>query len=90
MVGLQGAMMSDEEKSNIYIEFDGINSVSIIKYSPENVTPLQLLALSQFLEFEGKSSLSIQRAAQMQQQLDMQKQKKISVPEPGQVLIGKK
>ena len=91
---LIGDIMSDEnkveEKSSIYIEFDGINSVSIIKYDPENITPLQLLALAQFLDFEGKGSLSVQRAAQMQQQLEAQQNKKIAVPEPGQVLIGKK
>ena len=86
--------MSDENelevKSSIYIEFDGSNSVSIIKYSPENVTPLQLLALAQFLDFEGKASLAVQRNAQMQQQIQMEQNKRIAVPEPGQVLIGKK
>ena len=86
--------MSDENKlegkSSIYIEFESIGSATITKYTPENVTPLQLLALSQFLDFEGKSSLSVQRAAQIQHQSRMEQNKKISVPEPGQVLIGKK
>ena len=94
VVGLQGVMMTDENelegKSSIYIEFDGVNSVSIIKYDPENVTPLQLLALAQFLDFEGKASLSVQRATQMQHQMQAVQNKKIAVPERGLVLIGKK
>jgi hypothetical protein len=79
-----------EGKSRIYIEFDGVGSATITKYTPENVTPMQLLALAQFLDFEGKASLSMQRAAQMQQQIEMEKKNRISVPEPGQVIIGKK
>ncbi len=86
--------MSDENevegKSSIYIEFDGISSVSITAYKPENVTPLQLLALAQFLDFEGKASLSVQRVAQMQHQMEAEQKNKIAVPEIGQVLVGKK
>lgn len=80
---------TNEEKSFIYIEFEDVGSVEITNYKLENVSPLQLLAVSAFLEFEGKATLSVQRAAQMQAQLERQKQQQIVVPTPN-IAIGKK
>ncbi|KKN00950.1 hypothetical protein LCGC14_1132800 [marine sediment metagenome] len=71
---------TNEEKSSIYIEFKDIGSVEIVGYQMENVSPLQILALSAFLEFEGKSVLSVQRQAQVQAQFERQQKQKIAVP----------
>jgi len=71
---------TNEEKSFIYIEFEDIGSAEITNYKLENVSPLQLLTLSSFLEFEGKAALSVQRAAQMQAQIERQQMQKIAVP----------
>ena len=81
--------MTDEEKSSIYIEFKDIGSVEIVGYQANSVTPLQLLAISAFLEFEGKSTLSVQRQAQLQAQMARQQQQKIAVP-TSTIEIGKK
>ncbi len=72
--------MTDEEKSSIYIEFKDIGSVEIVGYQANSVTPLQLLAISAFLEFEGKSTLSVQRQAQLQAQMVREQKQKIAVP----------
>jgi len=71
---------TNEEKSSIYIEFKDIGSVEIVGYQANSLTPLQLLALSAFLEFEGKSALSVQRQAQVQAQFERQQKQKIAVP----------
>ena len=78
----------DEEKSFLYIEFEDMGSVEIIKYDHKNLTPLQLLAMASFFEFEGKSGLATQRAAQVQAQLERQQQQKIAVPK-STIEIGK-
>jgi len=75
-----------EEKSFIYIEFNDIGSVDIKISQLENVTAFQILAMAHFMEFEGKNTLAVQRAAQMHQQ----QMNKIAVPKPGQIEIGKK
>jgi hypothetical protein len=84
MVGLQDAMMTDEneDKSRIYIEFEDIGSVEVKLYTVDNVTPMQLLALAHFFEFEGKNSLAVQRAAQMQAEVQRQQRDQIIVPKP--------
>jgi len=71
-----------EDKSFIYIEFEDMGSAEIVGYNPQNVTPLQLLALASFLEFEGKSNLSMQRAAQLQAQMQKEQMGKIAIPKP--------
>ena len=81
--------MIDEEKSFIHIEFESIGSAEITGYQMENVSPLQILALSAFLEFEGKSALSVQRQAQLQAQMARQEQQRIAVP-TSTIEIGKK
>ncbi len=81
--------MTDEEKSFIHIEFESIGSAEITGYQMENVSPLQILALSAFLEFEGKSALSVQRQAQLQAQMARQEQQRIAVPK-STIEIGKK
>lgn len=79
-----------EEKSFIYIEFEDVGSVDIQVSNFENVTAFQLLAMAHLLEFEGKNALAVQRAAQMQAQMQQQQMNKIAVPKPGNIEIGKK
>lgn len=77
---------SNEEKSYIYIEFDGIGSVDVKISQFEQVTAFQLLAMAHLLEFEGKNVLVVQKAAQFQTQ---QQQPKIAVPS-STIELGKK
>lgn len=70
----------NEEKSFIYIEFVDIGSAEIRDYNLKNVTPFQLLAMAHFLEFEGKGSLAVQKAAQVQAQMNREQQEGIIVP----------
>jgi len=79
-----------EEKSFIYIEFQDIGSVDIQISNFENVTAFQLLAMAHLLEFEGKNALAVQRAAQVQAQMQKDQMQKIAVPRPGNIEIGKK
>ena len=79
-----------EEKSFIYIEFQDIGSVDIQVSNFENVTAFQLLAMAHLLEFEGKNALAVQRAAQIQSQMQKEQMQKIAVPRPGNIEIGKK
>jgi hypothetical protein len=62
-------------KSRIYIEFEGMGSATF-SMKVENVVPMQLLALAQYFEFEGKLGLSMQRAQMMEEQ----QRKHIQVP----------
>ena len=80
---------TNEEKSFVYIEFDSIGSAEITSYRIENVSPLQLLAMAHFMEFEGKGALATQRAAQIQAQLEHQQMQKIAVPK-STIELGKK
>jgi hypothetical protein len=76
--------MSNEEKkerSYILIEFEDVDSASFnVRY--ENVGPGQMLIASHFLEFDGKSQFAVQRAAQMQTEMQRQQMGKIVVPKP--------
>jgi len=77
---------NDEERSFIFIEFDGIGSVDISYSEFNNVTAFQLLAMSGLMEFEGKNTLAMQRAAQIQSEMN---KPKIAVPKPS-IELGKK
>lgn len=80
---------NNEERSFLFIEFADIGSAEIKNYEANNVTALQLLTMSQFLEFEGKGALAMQRQAQIQAQLQKEQMQKIAVPRPN-IEIGKK
>lgn len=83
-------MDENEEKSFIYIEFEDIGSVDIKASQFNNVTAFQLLAMAGLMEFEGKNTLAVQRAAQMQAEMQRSQMGKIAVPQPGQIIKGKK
>jgi hypothetical protein len=80
---------TNEEKSFVYIEFEGIGSAEITNYNLQNVSPLQLLAMASYMEFEGKAALSVQRAAQVQANLERQQLQRIAVPK-STIELGKK
>jgi len=92
MVAVEAGVTNEnvEEKSFIYIEFQDIGSVDIQISNFENVTAFQLLAMAHLLEFEGKNALAVQRAAQVQAQMQKDQMQKIAVPRPGNIEIGKK
>lgn len=79
----------NEKKSFIYVEFANVGSADPTTWQFENISPMQLLAMSQFLEFEGKSTLAVQREAQIRAQLEREQMQKIAVPKPN-IEIGKK
>lgn len=81
--------INNEEKSFVYIEFEDIGSAEITNYKFENISPLQLLAMAHFMEFEGKGALATQRAAQMQAQIEREQRQRIAVPSPN-IAVGKK
>jgi hypothetical protein len=83
---METGMNMDEEKSYIYIEFEDLGSVNITYSSFNNVTAYQLLAMAHLLEFEGKNHLAIDKAAQMQAEMQ---RPKIEVPKSN-IELGKK
>lgn len=71
--------MNEKElpKSFILVQFADIGSANIVNAQFEGVTPLQVLALSEYLQLIGKQKLLVdmtEREAQMAEQ-------KLSVPE---------
>lgn len=79
----------NEDRSFLFIEFTDIGSAEIKNYDANNITALQLLTMAQFLEFEGKNALAVQRQAQIQAQMQKEQMQKIAVPK-GNIEIGKK
>lgn len=76
------------EDSFILVQFKEVNSVELIKFMPNNISPLQLLALAHYLEFIGKSTLQaqeIKRAVELEQK----EQEKPKIILPDTVLKGK-
>jgi hypothetical protein len=73
---------TNEEKSFVYIEFEGIGSAEITNYNLQNVSPLQLLAMASYMEFEGKAALSVAN-------LERQQLQRIAVPK-STIELGKK
>jgi hypothetical protein len=72
-------MTEEKERSFIHVEFEDVHS-AIFNVQFENIVPGQMLAIASYLEFEGKNQLSIQRAAQMQAEMQRQQRDQIVVP----------
>jgi hypothetical protein len=83
-----GEIMLDEneKESKITIVFDSYGSV-IFTSQFQNVNPMQLLALSQYLEFEGKSAL---QAAKIQAMMNREEQNKPKIEVPDSILVPRK
>jgi tRNA A22 N-methylase len=76
-------IMNEEEKIQnfIHIEFEDEHS-AIFNIKFENVVPGQLLAVASYLDFEGRNQLALQKAAQMQAEIQKQQREKIVIPKP--------
>lgn len=71
----------EDNNSVVFVQFKEINSVEIVQLGLKNVTPMQILALAHFLEYKGKSTLSVQEAQAMAEKERMEQEKpKIEVP----------
>lgn len=75
----------NKKKSTIYIEFGDLNSVEF-SMNLNNIAPMQMLALAQYLDWKAKSALA------QQEYMEMQKQEatKIAIPNPPEIILGKK
>jgi len=79
------ANIMTDKKSSLVVEFGDINSVEF-SMNLNNVSPMQLLALSQYLDWKAKTALA------QQEYMEMQKHEasKIAVPTPPEIILGKK
>jgi len=75
----------DEKKSTIYIEFGGVNSIEF-SMNLNNIAPMQMLALSQYLDWKAKTALAQQEYMEMQRK----EANKIAVPTTPDIILGKK
>jgi hypothetical protein len=72
----------NKDDSFVLVQFKEVNSVELVTFAPNNVSPLQILALAHYLEFVGKSTLQaqeIQRAVELEQK--EQEKPKIVLPD---------
>jgi hypothetical protein len=69
----------DEKRSYFHIEFEGEGSARFTA-DLQNITPMQMLALAAWMEFEAKHQLSMEKAAQFQQRLQQEQMQGIAIP----------
>jgi len=81
-----GDTMEDEKESKITITFEDYGSV-LFTSQFQNVNPMQILALSQYLEFEGKSAL---QTAKIQAMMAREEQNKPKIEVPDSILVSRK
>ena len=77
----------EEKDSFLLVKFNEFNSVGF-QLSMQNTSPLQLLALGEYLLYKGKSALHIQEETAMLEKVKQEEQTKIAVP-TSSVLRGK-
>jgi hypothetical protein len=71
----------EETDSVLFVQFEGMNSVNIVKFIPQNVSPMQILALAEYLEYKGKSLLHINELRWAEEQAEREQSRpKIEVP----------
>lgn len=68
----------DNTQNIIHVEFDGVGSVNFKQFVMNNVSPLQVIALANYLEVTAKSEL-VAQLAMAKEQID---KSKLIVPEP--------
>ena len=76
---------NETPKSFIFIEFVDVGSVNMNRIQYENVTPMQILALSEYFQLVGKTKL-VQEMAVREEQMQQQR---LSVPE-NKIVIAKR
>jgi hypothetical protein len=79
-------MTDEEKKSYFHVEFEHVGSASFT-VDLQNITPMQMLAMSAWMEFEAKHQLSMEKASQFQQRLQQEQMQSIAIP--GQDDLGK-
>lgn len=62
-------MNDKQQDSFILVKFEGVGSV-VLQAAFENVTPLQILAASQYIELKAKNELIVQENARMQREAE--------------------
>lgn len=76
--------MDDKPESYILIVFEGVNSVNIKTMTTDGVSPLQLMAISDYLNVLARNELVMQ----INDRLEVQRQQQLSVPKQGLVIPG--
>ena len=71
-------------ESFLLIVFEGVNSVNIKTMTTEGVSPLQLLAISEYLNVLARKKL----VDQINLREELQKQQQLSVPTQGLIIPG--
>jgi ABC-type nickel/cobalt efflux system permease component RcnA len=70
----------DEKDSFVLAKFKEFNSVEL-QLSMQNVSPLQIIALGEYLIYKGKSSLHMQEEMAAEEKERQEEQTKIVVPD---------
>jgi hypothetical protein len=76
--------MDDKPESYILIVFEGINSVNIKTMTTDGVSPMQLMAISDYLNVLAKNELVMQ----INDRLEIARQQQLSVPKQGLIIPG--
>lgn len=84
--GVVALVTEDKPTSFLQVVFDETNSVNIKSIVSEGVSPLQLIAIAQYLEILGKNQL----VTQINERLEAQRQQNLAVPKPHIVVAGGK
>jgi len=71
--------MTDEERCFLLIEFEEEGSAKF-NVTLEKISPIQMLGIAQWMEFEAKHQLSMEKAALFQQRLQQEQLEHIAVP----------
>ena len=71
-------------ESFLLVVFEGVNSVNIKTMSTEGVSPLQLLAISEYLNVLARKKL----VDQITIQEDLQRNRELAVPKQGLIIPG--
>jgi len=76
--------MDDKPESFILVVFEGVNSVNIKTMTTDGVSPLQLMAISDYLNVLARNELVMQ----INDRLEIQRQQQLAVPRQGLVIPG--
>jgi hypothetical protein len=75
----------EKQKSFVFVQFAEVGSV-VLNVQFENVTPLQVIALAEYLGVKGKNQLVLEENARAEREREMS----LAVPSgQGKILIGK-
>lgn len=75
----------EANKPKLLIEFEEPHSIQFTVNS-QGVTPLQMLALAAWMEFEAKSQMQMMKAQQYEMMQQQAQRNKIEIPRSGMVM----